>query len=83
MLSVMRVVKTKSGQPIRAYKKFDGEVSAEMDRDDYIKALAEELGNPALVLTKKQMLEKLLAAADAVQLKMQSATAAVVAAVVM
>lgn len=77
MPGVMRVVKTKAGQPIRAFKKMDGELGAEMDRNDYLTALAEEVGNPLMVLTKKQLLDKLLLAADAVQMKMQDSTASV------
>jgi hypothetical protein len=77
MSEVFRVVKTYPGQPIRAYKKSAGEIGAEMERDKFIEALAEEFGNPLMVLTRAQMLERLKIAADKVQEKMQQATASV------
>lgn len=75
MGEVFRVVKIKPGQSIRAYKKFSGEIGAEMVKGDYIKAISEEtdkaayfaalvekLGNPVAVFTKAKLLEKLLEA---------------------
>lgn len=82
MSEVIRVVKTAAGQPIRTYKKFDGEIGADMERNDYLSALAEEFGSPLLVLTKKQMLGRIITSADAVQAKMQEATAAVAGATI-
>jgi len=77
MTEIFRVVKTASGQPIRAYKKVNDEIGSDMDRDDYILELAEQFGNPTFVLTKKQFLQRLMLAADAVQMKMQKSTVAV------
>ncbi len=77
MSEVFRVVKPGPGQEIRAYKKFSGEIGAEMIRDEYIKALVEEIGNPFFVMTKNQLLEKLNIAARSVQERMQSATVSV------
>lgn len=77
MTEVFRVVKLASGNPVRAYKTNSGEIGAEMERDDYIAALAEEFGNPLLVLTKKQFIEKLLKAADMLQMRMQQTTSSV------
>lgn len=79
MSEVFRVVKKANGNSIRAYKKIDGEIGAEMEKADYIKELAEEFGSPTFVMTKKQLLERLQSAADRVQAKMQHSTISVAA----
>lgn len=51
-----------------------------MPIDEYINALAKEIGNPIGILTQAQMLTKMRAAATAVQMGMQAVTAEAMAA---
>lgn len=75
--AVFRIVKSAPGQPIRAYKRFSGEIGAELDSESYILQLAEVIGNPVGIFTRKQMLERLQEAARAIQIKMQESTSSV------
>lgn len=77
MSDAYRIVKLKAGSEIKAYKKFSGEIGAEMNHDDYINALIEEFGSPLTVLTRKQFSEKLHLAANQVRDKMKKATTSV------
>lgn len=79
MTEVFKVVKLEKGQPVRAYKTWGGEIGAEMERDAYITALAQEFGNPAFVFTKETFLQKLLLASEILQIKMQQTTVAIAA----
>lgn len=45
--------------------------------DDYLVALAAEIGNPAIVLTRAQLLTRMRAAAERVRLKVQESSVAV------
>jgi hypothetical protein len=51
-----------------------------MPMDDYIQALATEIGSPAMILTQAQLLTRMRAAATAVQMGMQKVTAEAMAA---
>jgi len=72
--SVFRVVKVRPGVEVRAYKKFGGELGAEMAKEDFIKGLSELVGNPTMIFTKKQLFEKLMAACEHLQANMQEST---------
>jgi hypothetical protein len=50
------------------------EVGAEMDIEVFLRTLVEEMGNPTLLVTKQQLLSKLLLAKDAVVNEMKKAT---------
>lgn len=77
--SVFRVVKSRAGQPIKAYKRFDTEIGAEMLTGEYLSALVAEMGSPTFVMTKNQLLTRMKEAAANVQNQMQAATIAVAA----
>jgi len=53
-------------------------VGARMELNDFVAALAHEVGNPAMIFTKAQMYERLKAAAEAVSAEMKCATSHVV-----
>lgn len=53
-------------------------ISIAMGLDDYISALLTEIGSPFFVLTKKQLQEKMEAAAERVQMEMQQQSAKIV-----
>ena len=54
------------------------EVGTNIDLEDFIKAVVEEVGNPALLLTKAALQKQLLAATEKVLHEMKEATAKVV-----
>ena len=62
---------------IRAFVTDDA-VGAEMMLDDFVKALAAEVGNPALLMTRAQLLEKLQKASVVAQWELKDATKFVV-----
>ena len=52
----------------------DEEIGMQMDLIDFVKALAAEVGSPTMVLTKKQLLDKMLAGMIAIELEVKSKT---------
>lgn len=62
---------------IEAYIQSDS-VGARMTLDDFVGALAAEVGEPLMILTKKQLLDKLRAATEKVSAEMKQATKHVV-----
>jgi len=79
MDGVFRVLKTKGGLPIKAYRTYTNMIGADMLMADYIKTLAQEFGNPLFVLTRAQFEKRLNEAAERVQEQMQKSTVAVAA----
>lgn len=75
--TVFRVVKMKPGVPVRAYKKFGGEIGAEIDKHDLIKAIVEMVGNPTMLFTKQQLYDKIDYAMERIQANMQESTISV------
>lgn len=64
--------------PEIAIKISDELISLSISLEDYEKALAEELGNPALLLTNKQLKDKLILASRKVIEKVKEESAKVV-----
>lgn len=56
----------------------DAEIGVKMALDDFVKAVAVEMGNPATILTKAQLLAKLQEASAKVQAEMKFQTRHVV-----
>ena len=54
------------------------EIGMSMWLEDYIKSLAAEIGNPALILTQAQLLKKLQLAAAAIETEMKLASRAII-----
>lgn len=63
--------------PIRAYVTQE-EIGMRLWLNDYLQALVKEVGNPALILTQKQLLDKMRAAAERVETEVKQASRAVV-----
>lgn len=79
MEGVFRIVKTKAGLPIKAFRTYTDMLGADMLTEDYIKALAAEFGSPVFVLSRAQLEKRLFEAAARVQMQMQESTVAVAA----
>ena len=62
---------------IEAYLHSDS-VGARMNLDDFVTSLAGAIGNPAMIVTKAQLLAKMREAADKVSAEMKDATKFVV-----
>lgn len=60
--------------PEIAIKVTNHEIGIEMELADFIRALAAEIGNPAGILTRAQLLAKLEAAAELVTVSMKRET---------
>lgn len=56
----------------------DTEVGSSMALEDFLAALVEEMGAPTMLMTKAQLLSRMLAVKDKVTTEMKSATKAVV-----
>lgn len=52
------------------------EIGLQVGIDDYLAALAREIGNPATMLTQAQLLARIRAAAERVRLKVQESSVA-------
>jgi len=57
---------------------YSDQVGARMDLNDFITAVATEMGNPVIILTRSQLLDKLRSAVEVVSAEMKNATKHVV-----
>ncbi len=62
--------------PQISYRVTNDSISLGTDVRDYLAALVEEIGNPSMIMTKKQLLERLIAASHAVHGRIKESSAA-------